>query len=118
MRATITLALQWAIRAFGQEHVYNSRIRALRVAEEAVELAQACMVPKEKLIELVNIVYCRPVGDPAQELGGIYMTTHIMCARLGYDPDIVFEMELARVLDKPAEYYTKRNQEKLDLGLR
>lgn len=118
MRATVAIALDWAIRCFGREHVYNDRIRSLRVAEEAVELAQACHVPKEKMLELVEIVYSRPVGDIQQEIGGVLMTTCVLGARYGWDMEEIFEAELLRVLSKSPAHFTARNEEKIGLGLR
>jgi len=117
MRSTLRIALDWAVRSFGWDHVYNMPIRSLRVAEEAVELAQALGVPKEKMIELVNIVYERPQGTPDEEIGGVLMTINVLCAARRLDPDEIFEVELRRVLDKPSEHFAKRNQEKIDLGL-
>jgi NTP pyrophosphatase (non-canonical NTP hydrolase) len=117
MKPTTIIALDWAIRSFGEDHVHNFPIRSLRVAEEAVELAQAYNVPREKLIDLVNIVYDRPKGNPNQEIGGVLMTITVLCAALGFDPDEGFERELRRVLAKSSTHFAKRNQEKIDLGL-
>lgn len=117
MRPVIRIALDWAIRSFGREHVYDTRIRALRVAEEAVELAQAAGVKADQMHRLVGIVYGRPAGDPILEIGGVLMTTYILAARLSFDPEDIFVDELQRVLQKPVEHYAKRNREKLDLGL-
>lgn len=117
MRHTVTIALDWAIRCFGSGHVYDQAVRSLRIAEEAVELAQAYGLPKEKLIDLVNIVYSRPPGRPEQELGGVLMTTFVLCGARGQDPEAVFVEELCRVLAKSPEHFAKRNHEKLNLGL-
>lgn len=117
MRATTRIALDWAIRAFGAEHVYNNSVRSLRVAEEAVELAQAYGVDKKTLLHLVETVYSRPPGKPEQEMGGVLMTITVMCAASSCDPDAVFERELLRVLAKPVEHFTRRNQDKIELGL-
>lgn len=117
MRPTIRFVYEWALRAFGKEHVYNQRTRALRVLEEAVELAQCCGVPREKALELILIVYKRPIGELKQELGGVLTTVNIFCIANGLDPDEVFEDEVSRVLAKPVEHFTKRNQDKVDMGL-
>lgn len=117
MRPTTQIALDWATRSFGREHVYNFSIRALRLAEEAVELAQAYGIPREKMLELVGIVYGRPAGAPEQELGGVMMTATVLAAAHGHDPDAFFQIELRRVLAKSTEHFAKRNQDKLDLGL-
>lgn len=117
MRTITKLALDWARRSFGDEHVYNGPVRALRLAEEAVELAQSYGIPKDKVLDLVEIVYSRPVGVPSQELGGVMMTATVLAASLGHDPETYLENELRRVLAKPIEHFAKRNQDKLDLGL-
>lgn len=117
MKDTVQLALDWAIRCFGHDHVYNRPIRALRVAEEAVELAQALHVDKDKLHELIDIVYARKAGKPTQEIGGVLMTLNVLCAAHNIDPDEAFLTELRRVLAKPADHFTKRNQDKIDMGL-
>ena len=117
MRPTIRIALDWALRSFGREHVENLPIRSLRVAEESVELSQACGVPKEKMLDLVEIVYSRPRGQFAQEVGGVLMTINILCASIGLDPDDAFLTELRRVLEKSPEHFAARNKEKIDAGL-
>lgn len=115
---TITkIAMDWAIRCFGNDHFVNRPVRALRLAEEAVELAQAFLIPKEKMLELVEIVYGRPLGNARQELGGVALTATVLAASFGQDLDYFLEDELRRVLDKPADHFSKRNQEKIDLGL-
>lgn len=115
--ATVRIAFDWAIRAFGKKHVYNMPIRALRCAEEAVELCQAYNADKATMLQLVEAVYSREVGIPDQEIGGVLMSINVLCAANDYDPDRVFERELVRVLAKPVEHFTKRNQDKIDLGL-
>lgn len=112
------LACDWAIRAFGPDHVNDRKVRSLRIVEEAIELCQAYGVDKEKVALAVNEVYGRPPGEPTQELGGVLLTTYIMCASRGNEePDDVMEVELARVLAKPVEHFAARNQAKLNAGL-
>lgn len=118
MKPTTAIALDWAVRSFGVEHVNNLPVRSLRLAEEAVELTQAFGVPKDKMIDLINIVYDRPRGEPVQEIGGVMMTVTILCAAFGIDPDEAFQKELRRVLEKPAAHFAQRNQEKIALGLK
>jgi len=117
MRTINTIALDWACRSFGNDHVYNFPVRALRCAEEAIELAQAYDLPKEKMLELVEVVYGRPPGDPKQELGGVAMTATVLAAAHGHDLEAFLEIELRRVLAKPPEHFAKRNQDKIDMGL-
>lgn len=118
MKTTTLILLDWAIRCFGEKHVYDGRVRSLRLAEEAVELAQACNVPRASMHQLVDVVYSRPHGAPQQELGGVLLTSTVFAAAIyGLDPDRVLEAEMRRVLAKPVEHFTKRNEEKIALGL-
>lgn len=111
------LAKAWAERSFGKEHVGNYAIRALRTLEESAELAQALGVPPETALKCIETVYSRPPGDIDQEIGGVLLTTVILCESRGVEPDAILETELARVLAKPPAHFAERNQEKLDLGL-
>lgn len=108
---------QWALRAFGYERVTDKRIRALRLTEEVVELAQILGVDQKQLHKLVDVVYSRPVGQVHQEIGGIMVTLCVLCAALDINPDTAFEMELLTILNRSPEHFEKRNKEKMDLGL-
>lgn len=111
------LAKAWAERSFGKEHCANYAIRALRTLEEAAELAQALGVPQGTALKCISTVYSRPPGDAHQEIGGVLLTTVILCESMHEEADALLERELARVLAKPPAHFAKRNQEKLDLGL-
>jgi hypothetical protein len=113
----VQVALDWAVRCFGAGHVYNRPIRSLRCAEEAVELAQACGVPKKTILKMVDVVYSKAPGEPLQELGGVLLTANLLCAILEAEPDHIFSVELRRVLAKPTGHFTERNLHKIDLGL-
>lgn len=117
MKATAKIALDWAVRCFGREHVYSRPVRALRLAEEAIELAQALNIPKDQMLALVELVYNRPPGVPDQELGGVAMVATLLAATGEHDLDDFLEEELRRVLAKPTEHFAKRNQEKIKLGM-
>lgn len=112
------IAFEWGERCFGKSHMRDPAIRALRLAEEAVELTQACNVDKDMMHKLVDTVYSRPRGDEHQELGGVLLTASVMAHCLGYeDVPGVFEHELRRCISKNPMDFAKRNQEKLQLGL-
>lgn len=118
MKDLAKLTLDWAVRSFGAEHVYNKSVRALRLAEEAIELAQALGVSREKMHEQVDAVFNRPVGEPWQEMGGVMVTATILClATFSHYPDEALFDELRRVLEKSPEHFAKRNEEKIKLGL-
>lgn len=112
------IVFEWGLRAFGSDHMHNKRMRALRLLEEAVELVQACEVPQEKALELILIIYKRPIGDVAQELGGIAVTLSVFCTGQGLDVDEIFENEVCRVLAKSPEHFAARNEEKIAMGLK
>jgi hypothetical protein len=95
----------------------NLPIRSLRLAEEAVELAQANGIPREKMVDLVNMVYRKPPGELKQELGGVLLCAAVYSLSSGWDPEDVFKIELERCLSLPEEKFAKRNQEKIDLGM-
>lgn len=118
MKPTQQIALDWAIRCFGSEHVYDLPTRSLRVAEEAIELVQAFGISKEKALQLVEMVYARPEGSVTQEIGGVAMTLTVLCAAQGVDLDVMFNYELRRVLAKDTAHFAKRNEEKIQLGMK
>jgi hypothetical protein len=107
----------WGVRCFGYEHMENRQVRALRAAEEMIELNQCLFVDKEKLHLLIDTVYDRPFGNPVQELGGIMVTTLVLTRTLGCDLSDCTELEIHRCLSKTPEHFAKRNQEKNELGL-
>ena len=87
----------WAQRVLGVEAATNIPERALRSAEEALELAQACEVDAASVHRLVDYVYSRPVGKPAQEIAGTMVTLYAMAAAVGVDADAEFEIEVERI---------------------
>lgn len=111
------IALDWAVRCFTQAQVYDRPTRALRILEEAHELAQALYVTEAEAEVVLRTVHSRPRGEPRQELGGVMLTTSVMCASMGFTTQDVLLMELRRVLAKSTEHFQQRNKEKLDLGL-
>jgi len=111
------IVFDWGIRCFGREHMYNMQVRSIRLIEEAVELAQTFNVPKDQLHKLVDIVYSREVGKSEQELGGVLVTTAVICEALQTTMHTAMLREVRRCLSKPPEHFAERNKEKLQLGL-
>ena len=107
----------WVRRAFGDETMLRPDERAARVLEEATELAQACGVPEATAEKIRAYVYARPVGDPAQEVGGVGLTLLACCGTLGISADKAESDEVARVLAKPLEHWNRRWQEKSKAGI-
>lgn len=71
--------------------------RALRAAEEVIELTQACGVSVAQMHRLVAYVYQRPAGDPAKEIAGSMLTLYAAAEALNVDADEQFEKEMLRV---------------------
>lgn len=117
MRPKIHLMLDWAVRCFGMAHVNDPKVRVMRMLEEAIETAQAYEVEDVLVHRLVNVVYQRPPGNSLQEIGGLMLTSAILAGVREFDIDDLLDAEIRRVLSKPVEHFTKRNDEKNALGL-
>lgn len=117
MRPKIHLVLDWAERCFGRAHVYDPKVRVMRMLEEAVETAQTYDIPAASVHKLVNVVYQRPTGNSLQEIGGVMLTSAVLAGIRNFDIDDLFDVELRRVLSKSPEHFTRRNAEKNELGL-
>ena len=87
----------WVRKVFDEATATNAPERALRLVEEALELAQACGVGREALHRLVDYVLDRPVGEPAQEIAGTMVTLYAAAHALDVDADEAFERELSRI---------------------
>jgi NTP pyrophosphatase (non-canonical NTP hydrolase) len=117
IKALSSIAHDWAVRCFGHEHVADRRVRALRILEEAVELAQSVGVEREASRRAVDVVYSRPPGRASQEIGGVMLTTVIFCRQFDADSEALLLAELRRVLEKSPEHFAERNRMKNALGL-
>ncbi|QIG74727.1 hypothetical protein EVC12_092 [Rhizobium phage RHph_I42] len=84
----------WSNVTFGQ---VSLRERLFRHAEEFFELMQACDVETSDLDMIKNHVYSKPVGEIAQEAGGVSTTFHVLCATLGIDAVGVGNHELGNM---------------------
>lgn len=69
----------WVIAVFGLNVLYNKQERSERFIEEAIELVQACDLPKERVQVLLDRVYDRPPGVIGQEIGGVCVTLAALC---------------------------------------
>lgn len=98
----------WLWKCFGQEVSENRVERNHRFLEEALELVQACGCSKEHALQIVDYVYGRPLGAPAQEVGGVMVTLAALCLAQSIDLDAAAEGELARVWTKIEEIRAKQ----------
>lgn len=91
--------------------------RALRVLEEAVELAQAEGVDITMVNRLTDHVYSKPPGEPAQEVGGVAVTLLCYCERRGISLETEEVREFRRVLALPPEHFAARHAAKDAAGI-
>lgn len=108
--------VEWGRRCFGDDHMSDTKLRALRLLEEAIEFSQAVGVPIEQAARLVNYVYTRPVGNPEQELGGVGVCALAAAGALGVSTAQVLLTEIDRVESKSPEHFAARNKAKCDAG--
>lgn len=106
----------WCVAAFGDDHARSIQQRGVRLAEEAIEAAQACGCDKDMLHRLIDHVYSKPVGDLRQEAGGVGVTLLALAAAAGIDADGAELAEVDRVINLPLEHFAKRNAAKNAAG--
>lgn len=90
----------WLLACFGAEIAADRAERIHRFLEEALELVQACGCSASEAYDLVDYVFCRPVGERAQEVGGVMITLAALCLANGIDMHQAGEAELARIWTK------------------
>lgn len=88
----------WLLRCFSPAVAADQLERGDRLLEEVLELLQSKGYPRERVAELVQYVYDRPVGEPSQEVGGVMITLASFCSTAGIDMHEAGEAELARIL--------------------
>lgn len=98
----------WVIACFGEEVANDRAQRARRFGEEAIELIQAIGGTAEMVRGIVDYVFSREAGEPAQEIGGVMTTLATLSRAIGEDMHACGEAELARVWTKVEEIRAKR----------
>jgi hypothetical protein len=91
---------EWLGACFPPEVRSNRGERNHRFLEEALELAQANGCSHADAHALVDYVFGRPKGDPAQEVGGVMVTLASLCSAIDLNMDEAGEVELARNWDR------------------
>jgi hypothetical protein len=90
----------WLHAAFGEAVAKDRTERNHRFLEESLELVQALGCTRSETMQLVDYVYDRPVGRPAQEVGGVSTTLAALCNANDIDMEAAREAELARIWGK------------------
>lgn len=88
--------VEWALHTFGRRILDDRKERAHRFGEEAIELLQAAGVTKSEVLQLVDYVYGRPIGELPQEVGGTIVCLAALCETFGLKLIDCGETELAR----------------------
>lgn len=105
---------RWTTDCFGEEIAHDKVERIHRFMEEALELAQSVGCDKETVLQLVDYVYNRPVGEMNQEIGGVVVTLAALCFAYDLDMSDLGEDELTRVWGKIEKIREKhRNKPKM-----
>lgn len=87
----------WSRRVFQDRHSeITPRIRALRLLEEAIELAQSEGVTPDEVNILRDQVFEREPGEPGQELAGVLVCAAGVAATRGLSLASLFTTELRR----------------------
>lgn len=87
----------WMMACFGPAISADVTERNHRFLEESLELVQSTGCTQSEAHQLVDYVFGRPAGEPAQEIGGVMITLAALCLAIGADMDQCGETELARI---------------------
>ncbi|SDF79334.1 MULTISPECIES: hypothetical protein [unclassified Duganella] len=98
----------WMLACFGEMIAGDREERNHRFLEEALELVQSTGCTSSEAHQLVDYVYGRPVGEPAQEVGGVMVTLAALCLANNLDMHADAETELARIWTKVEQIRAKQ----------
>jgi hypothetical protein len=101
----------WLVECFGLKVASDLEQRTHRFFEEATELSQSVGMRREHAHQLIDFVFDKPVGDPAQEVGGTMVTLAGVCCAAGLNMYDSGNEELARLND-PSVIAAKRAKHK------
>lgn len=90
----------WMLETFGAEIAGDVTERGDRLLEEVLELLQSHGYDPGRVATLREYVFGRPVGEPAQEVGGVMVTLAAYCLATGLDMHAAGEAELSRIWTK------------------
>lgn len=91
--------------------------RAMRMLEEAIELAQSCGVNVDEATVLVWDVFGKPIGDAAQEIGGAMLTLLACADGSGYVASECALTEMRRIENLDPDKFRKRQQLNAERGI-
>jgi hypothetical protein len=88
----------WCVACFGPTTADDVTERNWRFLEEALELVQSLGGNVEDAHRLIDYVFGRPVGEPAQEVGGTMITLSALCTANDLDMLGEGEREYQRIV--------------------
>lgn len=98
----------WMVECFGPAITQDREERCHRFLEEALELVQSCGGTQADAHRLVDYVFNRPIGEPAQEAGGVMVTLAALGNAINISIDAAGNTELHRVWGKISEIRAKQ----------
>lgn len=107
---------EWVRTRIGGNHI-TPKERAMRLLEEAVELAQAEGISLDLVAKQVAHVYDRPPGEPAQEAAGVAVALYGWCAGRGERLTELALREIERIEAKPLSEITRSLARKIQSNL-
>lgn len=99
---------EWVLACFGKEIAFDKAERNHRFLEEALELVQSLGCTAHEAHQLVDYVFGRDMGDPAQEVGGVRVTLAALCSANQIDDEDSAEIELERIWTKVEQIRAKQ----------
>ena len=98
----------WMATTFTPEICADEVERGDRLLEETLELLQARGYDPARVGALRDYVWGRPVGETAQEVGGVMICLAALCLAVGVDMHEAGETELARIWTKVEQIRAKQ----------
>ena len=91
---------KWLLQCFGEEIANDQTERSFRFTEESLELVQSLGISKEQVLQLVDYVFERPLGETHQEVGGVMVTLAALCFASNINLETAANDEYERILTK------------------
>jgi NTP pyrophosphatase (non-canonical NTP hydrolase) len=107
---------KFVVNAWGADCLYDRKERAVRVLEEAAELAQAEHVAQETAHRIVGRVYFRPCGNVFEEAGDVFFTLLAWAWAADSDLEFLTEKRMERAEGLSLDYLRKKHEEKRAAG--
>jgi hypothetical protein len=106
----------WVVSRIGADNMQRKE-RAMRLLEEAVELAQAEGITADQVSRQIAHVFSRPAGEPTQEASGVAVCLLGWCAATGNRFDDIATAEIERIGAKPVSQIRGSLARKADADL-